>query len=254
MDSGYGIYIPSRQRPKNRITKWLAINEVPATFVVEKEDYQAYAEISPSYHTIRVLPESNMGLGYARHWIQINSKERYFAMFDDDLVLGIQRSWSEKGYWIYDRKVPRECIEHGFSVLKEKNLGALGCEYIAFACRSKVKYTQNRGLEGAVFYDKEKFRGALYGASFRLHEDRDFMLQLLNLGASFLISNVLSKDTGRSCQAGASGGCATDYKNDSRNLFLRRLQEKWGKEQVRLVQDKHGLDSRINYDFFFGTR
>lgn len=249
----FRIYVPSKGRPKNKTAKLLEKIGIPATYVVEKEDYPAYRETLPDLFDITILPESNMGIGYSRNYIVNNSQERYIFQFDDDLGelwLSTHRDY-KTGYRIYTPHHSDKCIQIMYDCLKHYELGGIGCEHIKFSyCRKKSFAIKS--LEGVFLLDKDKLKGCNFDPCMRTKEDRDFSLQLLSKGVKIIvIFDVAKRVVPRNKKT--RGGCVEMYNNGTFEKSAYILQKKWGPEIVRIVREKDGtIDDRINYKWFTG--
>lgn len=247
------IYVPSKGRPKNIVANLFLKENIPATFVVEKEEYLDYKKNLPDLFDIKVLPRSGCGLSYSRHWILSNSNERFISMFDDDIrFLGLCTHIDKNtGFRIYDSHNTKKCIQIMFNTLIRNELGAAGCEYPKYSYARKASGTMKKAVEGVFFIDKENIKDAQFDCTLKSKEDRDFSLQLLTKGVKIWVSFDIVKSPAKGKTS--SGGCLDMYKNGAFAEAAYILQKKWGKELVRVVKEKDGtIDDRINFRWFTG--
>lgn len=247
------IYVPSKGRPKNQTAKLLEKIGIPATYVVEKEDYPAYRETLPDLFDITILPESNMGIGYSRNYIVNNSPERYIFQFDDDvhqLKLSTHRD-HKTDYRIYTHLHPDKCIQIMYDCLKRYELGGIGCEHIKYSFSQKKSFAI-KSMENVFLLDKDKLDGCNFDPCMKTKEDRDFSIQLLSRGVKFIVIYDVAKSIVQRNKK-TRGGCSEMYNNGTFEKSAYILQNKWGPEIVKIVREKDGtIDDRINYKWFTG--
>ena len=104
MNPEFPIFIPTKGRYKTPYTiRALERISVPFTAVVEKQEYEQYAEVVGKERLL-VLPHQNQGLTVTRNWIwdyAVSLGTPYFWTFDDNIV----NIWR----WNKNRKLKVDC-------------------------------------------------------------------------------------------------------------------------------------------------
>jgi hypothetical protein len=217
------IYIPSKGRYDVCITaKFLIEDDVPFYLVIEKQEYEAYAEHYDEKHLL-VLPFSNRGSVIpARNWIKQHATElgaKRHWQFDDN-IRQMERWY--KGMRIRcDANIAIAATED--FVDRFTNVAIAGMNYHTFAITPSLgPFTLNTRVYSCSLVLNElphEWRGSY-------NEDTDLCLQVLSDGWCTLLVNafLIDKKWTMSCKG---GNTAELYQGDGRLKMARSLERLW---------------------------
>jgi hypothetical protein len=219
----YPLYVISKGRADVCLTARFLLREgVPFRLVVEKEEFDSYAENLPGAK-IEVLPFSNLGLGGipARNWVWEHAKksgaERHWIL--DDNIGRVRRMWKGKRYFCDSGPVFASCEDFAD---RYENIAVLGLNYSTFARPGTPPFYPNVHVYSCLLIKNDltnRWRG-------RYNEDTDLCLQVLADGWCTALINAFMID--KIATMTMKGGNTSElYKGDGRLKMARSLEKMW---------------------------
>lgn len=246
MNPEFPIFIPTKGRYKTPLTiRAFGAIGVPFVAVIEKQEYDQYAEIVPKDRLL-VLPHQNQGLIVTRNWIwdyaQHELKAPYFWTFDDNI----------RGFYRLHENIKYQCSSGTFLYVIEQfaqrweNLPICGMQYEFFAPR---KQKCNPLIINTRIYSNMLIRSdAPYRNRLFYNDDTDLCLQVLKAGDCTVLFQSFLADK---IQTMKLKGGMTDYyeQTDKRLQFARELQEAHP-DVVKIVWKFHRWHHLVDYQPF----
>lgn len=248
------VNCPSYKRPSGVLTlKYLPFCRV----WVDHKEYEAYKENNPDADIVS-CPEGVQGnLCRVRNYILDEEFKRgmdVVLIIDDDLNHVAHYQYNKETGFGYDKvKVTADdffAFLEKYSIMA-KDLGAkfwgVNCNADAMAYRHYTPFSTTSYI-GGPFQCFLKGNRCRYDEELPLKEDYDMTLQQLNLERVVLRVNSYFYICKQSVQA---GGCATYRNRDREEQQLRRLQEKWGSDIVKIDTSNKGMtqkEKRLDYN------
>ena len=215
------IYVVSKNRYENCLTvKFLLRDHTEFDLVVEREQVEQYAKYGREH--LRVLPQSDRGLIFARNWC-----------FDDALARGAERFWIlDDNIWTlkrrqHGRRIPcnadlaLRCME-GF-VDRYSNVALAGPNYEMFCPNgaSIQPYWTNTHVYSCTLVNTaipHRWRSFL-------NDDTDLCLQVLSGGWCTVAFNAFLQQKVQTMKL--KGGNTGIYQGDGRLKMARSLERLW---------------------------
>lgn len=215
------IVIPSRGRPnviRKRTLKLIAGTK-NVYIVIEKEDIKKYNNIKDI--ELIVLPESNMGLTYARRYIQeyFRNKARYVWQLDDNLDqfvhrFGLTEGGNPKLRPIEEQNIKAQQIfDETLAIMKEKEYIQMTISFRPSNWYQDNLFKENTRSWGIVLNDNKKMldNDILYDVKCKLFQDYDIVAQMLYKG---FVNACFYEYAFHKKMAGYKSGCS-DYRNET---------------------------------------
>lgn len=250
MNPEFPIFIPTKGRYKTPYTiRALERIGVPFTAVVEKQEYEQYAEVVGKDRLL-VLPHQNQGLTITRNWIwdyaQHELKTPYFWTMDDNIRHFFRLHQNIK--WKFDSGTFLRVIED--FVQRYENLYITGMAYEMFVLRKKKQppfILNTRIYSNMLIRTDIPYRNVTF-----YNDDTDLCLRVLKDGHCTLQFCAFLADKIATMQV--KGGM-TDYyeKTNKRKQFAEELQRAHP-DVVRVVWKFNRWHHQVDYRPFKKNR
>eukprot|EP01060_Flectonema_neradi_P035748 TRINITY_DN6660_c0_g3_i1.p1 TRINITY_DN6660_c0_g3~~TRINITY_DN6660_c0_g3_i1.p1 ORF type:complete len:311 (+),score=47.48 TRINITY_DN6660_c0_g3_i1:74-1006(+) len=242
------VYIPSKGRcwkVKGTVTL-MASEGIPATVVVEPEEYEEYKKwLSGSSVSLLQLPKSGMGVCYCRNFILDAAGDGWFWIMDDDIqsfhTNGVERSDPTT---LITAKEVLNIVHNLDPITKDEKVALVGLEYRVFSnSRGKLahvvgEYQVDSYVNVCAALNKQRLPpGIRY--HFNVREDYDFALQVIYHGLTTLRLKWMSFNAP---SMGTLAGGMYDYYSNERACIAQAtvFSQKWNKTSERVMKGPAG--------------
>jgi len=194
---------------------------LPIRLIVEPQDALDYCREYPTAE-IYELPENNKGITYARNFC-LNMARRegfpWFWMLDDDI---------KQLYIVIDGKVHKAPMKEVFAraealITMQPTVAIGALEYQQYAWSAKKQMTFNSYCDQVVLVSAERTKPLQYREDCK--EDRDFVLQVLQMGMDTCRTSWLAFSSPKN--GSNKGGLHDAYKGGLENHWSAKMVKLW---------------------------